>query len=317
VLLEGLASAQHEGVLQPTTVTGLFAKDPPGADGEPAVRTLSSSTVPPAQPGPSAAAVNSARHGVAAFSSLAPADITEVSTLDELILAGEASNLTRSERAALLGMPSGALASEGALVTLPEGRIVTLTSSTGEVPVTIESRSNIPLHVRVVLSNPKLGLRFPGGTSFSLVLSSRTTVEEVQVSSLTSGDFALRLDLVTPVGNMPIAHGSLTIRSTALSGLAIGLSVGALALLLVWWVRSSRRRRREPGTDANHGGGDDDGSPATGDEHVDVMVGADRSASSELEAGATAGGAGGDLTGDNDAASTPQVARAGPDTAGA
>ena len=41
-----------------------------------------------------------------------------------------------------------------------------------------------------------------------------------------------------------LAHQQFTIRSTAISGVAIGLTVGAGAFLLVWWLRSALRRGR-------------------------------------------------------------------------
>jgi hypothetical protein len=251
VLLAGLTEAQNDGILRATTVTGLFEGDPAGADGEPANRSFASSQPVTGSDTPTAGAIASARTDISALSSLDPGATSEVSTLHYDVVGGEASNLTASQRAELLGQPAAEIASLGNLLTLPEGRTVTLTSYTGQVPITIESRSAVPLHIEVVLSNPEQstggvgGLSFPNGASFPLVISRGTTTEEVSVNTRTSGDFALRIVLVTPDGAISIARGNLTIRSTALSELAIGLSAGALALLAVWWVRSSRRRRRD------------------------------------------------------------------------
>lgn len=249
VLLAGLAQAQQDHILQPTTVSGLFAGDPPGADGEPRTRTLTAASVAATATAPtdgaSAADVAAARAGIAAFASLVPSATAEVAVLQRDVLGGEARNLAAAARSTLLGAATAQIAAAGGQLSLPQGPIVDLTSSTGQVPITIASRSAVPLHVDLVLANPSLGLRFPGGSSIPLVISRRTTVEDVEISSRTSGDFALRLTLVTPVGAVAVGHGNLTIRSTALSGLAVALSLGALALLVVWWIRSSRRRRRE------------------------------------------------------------------------
>jgi hypothetical protein len=46
------------------------------------------------------------------------------------------------------------------------------------------------------------------------------------------------------VGRLQLARVELTIRSTAISGVAIGLTVGAAAFLLFWWFRSISRRHR-------------------------------------------------------------------------
>jgi hypothetical protein len=246
VLLEGLKEAQEDGILQPSTVSGLFAGDPPGADTEPATRTLTASAASLVVPtdGATSQQVATARSDIAAFSSLVPSDVTETAALQDDVLGGEASDLTPADTAALLGLPRAQIAAAGSLITLPQGPIVDLTSSTGQIPITIESTSKVPLDVRLVLSSPSPGLHFPSGSSIPLVISRKTTVEDVKVGSSTSGDFALRLALVTPEGAVPVARGNVTLRSTAISGIAIGLSAGALALLFVWWIRSSRRRRR-------------------------------------------------------------------------
>lgn len=244
VVLGGLADAQHDGILLPTTLSGLFAGDPPGADGEPASRALGPAPKIAGTGTLTSAAIAGARSDITAFASVQPSAVTEVGALEQDVLGGEASDITPEASAALLSLPAAAISSIGSMVTLPQGPIVTLTSSRGQVPITIESRSSEPLHLRLVLSAPDAGLRFPGGTSFTFVVGHGTTVQDVQINTLTSGDFGLRLALVTPLGGVQLGHGNVTIRSTALSGLAIGLSAGALALLVAWWIRASRRRRR-------------------------------------------------------------------------
>jgi hypothetical protein len=244
VVLGGLADAQHDGILLPTTLSGLFAGDPPGADGEPASRTLAPAPASLGTGTLTSAAIAGARSDITAFASVQPSAVTEVGMLEQDVLGGEASDITPEASAALLSLPAAEIGSIGSMVTLPQGPIVTLTSSTGQVPITIESRSTEPLHLRLVLSAPDAGLRFPGGTSFTFVVGHGTTVQDVQIGTLTSGDFGLRLALVTPLGGVQLGRGNVTIRSTALSGLAIGLSAGALVLLVAWWIRASRRRRR-------------------------------------------------------------------------
>jgi Flp pilus assembly protein TadB len=49
---------------------------------------------------------------------------------------------------------------------------------------------------------------------------------------------------LSPMGHLQLSRADLTIRSTAISGVAIGLTVGAAAFLFFWWFRSASRRRR-------------------------------------------------------------------------
>jgi hypothetical protein len=249
-LLHGLDSASDAGILSTTSLTSTIQDLVSGGNSEPAVRTLasggaaSSSTLNTSSPPDvSASEITSARQAAAALSSLVPTDKTQLGTLQTLILGGEASDLPPTGQAALLGIPAADIAAWGSLVTLPEDITVTLTSSQGQIPITIESHAPIPLHVKLLISNPEGGIKFPGATSVPLVLTGRT-VANVQVSTRTSGDFSLQIELVTPTGNVVIDKANVTVRSTAFSGLAIGLSVGALVLLAGWWIRSTRRRRR-------------------------------------------------------------------------
>jgi hypothetical protein len=64
------------------------------------------------------------------------------------------------------------------------------------------------------------------------------------VGTRTSGDSTLQLQLVSPGGLLQLANAEFTIRSTAISGVAIVLTAGAGAFLLFWWFRSASRRRR-------------------------------------------------------------------------
>ncbi|HEV2362156.1 MAG TPA: DUF6049 family protein, partial [Acidimicrobiales bacterium] len=199
-------------------------------------------------------AIAAARSEIAAFDSFAPGLVPTSGWMARTVLASEASGLSSEQRSAILAGIDAGLADEASQISIPSGRIVTLTSSTGEVPVTIDSRSKTPLHVILALSNPALGLRFPKGTEFPITLLKGSTVTSIEVGSRTSGVFALRIELLTPSGHLLLGHGDITVRSTVLSGLAIGLSAGALLLLVVWWIRSGRRRRRERTAPRDPGG---------------------------------------------------------------
>ncbi len=52
------------------------------------------------------------------------------------------------------------------------------------------------------------------------------------------------MTVTTQSGAFSLASGNLTIRSTAISGVAVALTVGAGLFLVVWWARSVLKRRR-------------------------------------------------------------------------
>ena len=134
------------------------------------------------------------------------------------------------------------------------GRTVTVTSSTAKVPIVVASTSPTPLHLVLELSSASL--TFPGSNrSQPVVLHRGNNVTVVRISAPTSGQFPLRVQLVSPSGHVVLASARFLIRSTAISGVAIGLTAGAGAVLLIWWARSVRRRRRARSSKGLHARG--------------------------------------------------------------
>jgi hypothetical protein len=125
-------------------------------------------------------------------------------------------------------------------LSLPAGRTVTVTSSPARFPIAIASGSRTPLHAILVIS----GANLTSSINAQVVLKRGTTSFIVRLRTRTSGDSRLLLQLLSPTGRLELARAELTIRSTAISGVAIALTVGAAAFLLFWWFRSASRRRR-------------------------------------------------------------------------
>jgi len=70
---------------------------------------------------------------------------------------------------------------------------------------------------------------------------------QVVVRARTTGDLPLTFTLTSAGGELVIAHGRLTVRSTATSIVGIVLTAVAAVVLLGWWARTwsrGRRRRR-------------------------------------------------------------------------
>lgn len=129
-----------------------------------------------------------------------------------------------------------------AQVTTPATFTLTLTARDGTIPLTIGNGTGLPLHVTVHLRSQKL--EFPDGETIDLVLSEPNTRLDIPVRALASGAFPLRIDITTPDGLQRLSMSRFTVRSTAVSGVGLVLSIGAGAFLVVWWARHWHRTRR-------------------------------------------------------------------------
>ena len=87
----------------------------------------------------------------------------------------------------------------------------------------------------------------PSGPTRTVTLlpAPHTNVVDVPVRSRGSGVFPVEIIVRSPAGNLQLSSGTITLRSTATSVVAIVLSVGAVVVLGAWWIRTSRRRRAE------------------------------------------------------------------------
>ena len=93
------------------------------------------------------------------------------------------------------------------------------------MPLTIRSTSPTPLHVRVLVTSPKLD--FPDGAAQIVTLDTVNTTVTFKVKARASGTFPLDVKVTSPDGTLPIATERLTVRSTAVSGVGVVLSIGA------------------------------------------------------------------------------------------
>ena len=184
--------------------------------------------------------VQAARGQLAELSSIIPGDTATINNLDDAILLAETAGIDPSIRQGYLSAPLAMMDRLGSELSLPPGRTVTVTSSSARFPIAITSGSRTPLQVILAVS----GANLTSSTDMKVVLKRGTTSFIVRVGTRTSGDSNLQLQLLSPAGRLELAHAQFTIRSTAISGVAIALTAGAGAFLLFWWFRSASRRRR-------------------------------------------------------------------------
>ena len=243
-LFNGLATST---VMAGTTLETAFASVSPATStaGAPLVRELATS---PSAPGLPAADIAAARRQLVAFASMLAPENALDDRMEQLLLVAEGAGLRAGVRQDYLRGLASRVRSQTSAVQVPDHRSITLTARTGEIPVTVLSKSGYPLKVEIRVESDKLD--FPKGAVRSVDLTRRSTTEQFSVRARTSGSFPLRVSLVSPDGELELGTSRFTVRSTAASGVGVVLSVGAGAFLLVWWgrhlVRGRRNRRLVP-----------------------------------------------------------------------
>jgi hypothetical protein len=127
-------------------------------------------------------------------------------------------------------------------VSLPEEFRITLTARSSTIPVTLTNNTEQDLQVRVELDSDQL--EFPDGDVLTPTLPPGTTRLEVRVRARTSGAFTLVVTVSSPDDTVVLDRSTFDIRSTAISGVGLLLSVGAGLFLAIWWGRHWRRTSR-------------------------------------------------------------------------
>jgi hypothetical protein len=251
-LLKGLVG---DPLVSPVTASGLFeaAGTPQGS------RSLSESGTPTG--GYSFGAVTNINNAVAAVKDLGSVlgNNAQVAALHQQVLLAESETLTDDVRQSILNAVGKATDVVHHAVSLPPQSSITLTSTQGQVPITILTLGNLHPRVQLMLQSPHL-IFSPfaprGGTCqvFSeskeictLSLLTQNTTLNVPVETRSSGVFPLEVWLFTPGGGYQLAYDKDTIRSTAVSGAAVIIIVVGLLALVLWWGRDLRRGRRPKG----------------------------------------------------------------------
>jgi hypothetical protein len=158
------------------------------------------------------------------------------------LLAASAAGLGDDERRAHLDAAATAIDAVEGRVSTPPTFTLTLTARDGTIPLTIRNDSGVPVRVRVHLRSQKL--EFPEGDTLELELTEPITRIDIPVRSRATGAFPLRIDVRTPDDRHSLSMSRYTVRSTAISGVGLVLSLGAGLFLAVWWARHWHKTRR-------------------------------------------------------------------------
>jgi hypothetical protein len=128
-------------------------------------------------------------------------------------------------------------------ISAPDDFQITLTARDGTIPLTLTNDTGQKVQVAIRLDSSQL--TFPrGSTITNVLLEPGNTRLDLDVRTRTSGAFPLDITVTTPDGGLVLDTTTFTIRSTAVSGAGIFLSVGAGLFLLLWWARHWRTTKR-------------------------------------------------------------------------
>jgi hypothetical protein len=252
-----LAGLTANPVLEPATLTAVFG----------AVPALRSTTLRRATPDPStlpARAIRAARGQIDAFTT-AVSDPAVPRGLSDLLLTAESGLLRPARQAAGVGEAVAALHAELGRVSITADSI-RLTSSAARVPVTIVKTAPYTVTGVMTVSSDKLVLS--GGGPRTVVLDRPTNAVYVGMQARTGGVFRVTVTLVSPQGGLVLATHEITVRSMSASAVAIGLSLGAVAVLLLWWARTVWRRGGGRGAHRRHRGRPGASRPAAGEDEA-------------------------------------------------
>ena len=246
-LMRGLVSSP---IVDTVSLAHYFSSVPVGScsapDGlgcSPSTLQLDAPTVPADNLVPAAAVVG-ARSTLGEVAAIEPTAGALLDQLSDGVLVGQTAGLGASERAGYFAAPSAALHGIGTTLSLSTGRTVTVTSHSARVPISVTSSAPGPVHVLLTISSPDLTVP-PDVRAIPMVLTHGVNVTIIHLNAPPSGDSTLELQLRSPSGATLLASGALTLRSTQISGVAIALTIGAAAFLLIWWGRSVLRRGRK------------------------------------------------------------------------
>jgi hypothetical protein len=166
-----------------------------------------------------------------------------VTAWNQTALSSGARTLSSSTAASYLdGVQSDLRSQTRQVFTLPQ-QIVTLTSASGSIPFHISNALDYP--VRVVLQFQSAKLHFVNGARQVVTLPPRQpTTLEIEVRARASGAFPMQVTVTSPDGGLAVAQTKFDVRSTAVSGVGLVLTVAAGLFVLLWWARHFRDARR-------------------------------------------------------------------------
>ncbi|HYI62202.1 MAG TPA: DUF6049 family protein [Acidimicrobiales bacterium] len=222
--------------VQPTTITDLVARVAVGPE-----RALPGVMLEDLGDQPEA--LRRARARLASYASMTGARNGTVLALDQRLLLSGAATSTAAERRRYVERVLATVDRGLTGIEAPPRQTITLTASDGTVPLHFRSGFDEPVQVLVEI-DASSHIELPDGARQLVTLEPGTTRVPVAVHARAPGDAAFDITVRTPDGVEVLDEVRYTVRSTAISGIGLFLSVGAVVFLVLWWARHWRRSRR-------------------------------------------------------------------------
>lgn len=230
-----LGALDAEGtMLAARTVDEVLATSP-----EPAAATLAAPE--PADLGDYPEALALARSRLAAYAAMVGDRTDLIAPYEARLLRSAAHELPVAQRTADADAVVAALEEPFDAISVPEADQITLGARDARFPLPITSDLDHPVNVVIELeSNDRL--EFPRNRVEQTLQPGRQVVE-LAVQTRAPGATPVRITVRSPDDAVVLAESRYTIRSTAVSGVGILLTVGAALVLAGWWFRHWRRNR--------------------------------------------------------------------------
>lgn len=127
-----------------------------------------------------------------------------------------------------------------AVIELHDGQPVTLAARAAPIPITVENSSAGPRAVMLQFRSDKV---VATEDRQLVTIGPGTSSIDVELETRSLGVSPLEVSVWTPDGATLLADTRFEIRSTAVPGLGLLVSSGAVGLLGAWWIVDIRRRR--------------------------------------------------------------------------
>ena len=190
-----------------------------------------------------APAVRAVSVAVETFAGLVGAESARAGDLRLQLATSLAAGIDADRRSRLVDSVAGTVESTFDGISIAGQTDLNLTARRGTLPLVI--RNENPFPVEVVLRIRSERLRFPEGDRFELLVEDEILRFDVPVGARATGSVPTFVEVLAPNERVTLDSRTLDVRSTAVSGVGLAISLGALLVLVVWWVRTWRRSRRD------------------------------------------------------------------------
>ncbi len=190
---------------------------------------------------PYATTIRTARDDIASYRSMLTVASPFPDRLDRNLLYAEAGQYVGNEAQgrSWLVQVHAFLADVFARTAPNTSQTFTFTARTGTVPIRMGDPGSTPLKVIVQLQSSRFS--FPEGNSRSVTLSRPDQIVEFRAQATASGQGAIQVIVRAPSGRI-INQGTLLVRSTAVSRIALIITAAAALVLGALWSRRLFRR---------------------------------------------------------------------------